>query len=481
MSKESKLLKNTAIIAIGNICTKCISFFLLPLYTSLLTTDEYGTADLINVYATLLACILTIQFEQGVFRYLIESRNDRERTKRFISTCLIFVLTVNIVFMAAFFIIFKFVSYEYSMYLLFNIESSVFFAVILQILRGLGDNVTYAIGSFINGSLTIALNVLFVAVLNIKVEGLLLATILSLIIASAFVCIKCKLHRYISLSYLNKQDLLVMLKYSLPMIPNTICWWVINASDRLIIKLFLGVSATGIYSVAYKFPTIFSTVTNIFTLSWTESAAENVEDGGRDKFYNQVLDRTIRFYSSANMGIITVLSIVFGWLVKSDFKSAYNYIPILMVTALLHSVASFYGSLYTALKKTQEIAKTTVLSAVINLIINISLINIIGIYAAALSSVVAYLTIIIIRHIRIKQFIVLKINIRYIYVEVLVYILVFCAYYIGGKMVNIGLLMLLLPYCIYQNKEVIVSVLKTGLKLFGRTKSSRAGEYKADV
>ena len=76
MSKEKQLMKNTAIITIGKVCTQMISFFLLPLYTAIFTTDEYGIVDLFN---TIVACILpivTLQIEQGLFRFLIDTRDD---------------------------------------------------------------------------------------------------------------------------------------------------------------------------------------------------------------------------------------------------------------------------------------------------------------------------------------------------------------------------------------------------------------------
>ena len=57
MNREKTLLKNTAIITIGKICTQAITFFLLPLYTSILSTEEYGTVDLLNTYISIIIII----------------------------------------------------------------------------------------------------------------------------------------------------------------------------------------------------------------------------------------------------------------------------------------------------------------------------------------------------------------------------------------------------------------------------------------
>ena len=94
---KKKLLVNTVIISIGKICTQLITFLLLPLYTNLLSTEEYGIADLVTVFIMLVVPIVTLQIEQGVYRELIEVReNDSEKSKiisnTFITTFLQIVL-----------------------------------------------------------------------------------------------------------------------------------------------------------------------------------------------------------------------------------------------------------------------------------------------------------------------------------------------------------------------------------------------------
>ena len=50
MSRSKELVKNTAILTIGKMCTQFVSFLLLPLYTALLSTEEYGIVDLFTTY-----------------------------------------------------------------------------------------------------------------------------------------------------------------------------------------------------------------------------------------------------------------------------------------------------------------------------------------------------------------------------------------------------------------------------------------------
>ena len=102
MNREKQLVKNTVIITIGKICTQMISFFLLPLYTSILTTEEYGVVDLLNTLVSLFIPIVTFQIEQAVFRYLIDARNDEEKTSKVISTTVFTVILQCILYLGIF-------------------------------------------------------------------------------------------------------------------------------------------------------------------------------------------------------------------------------------------------------------------------------------------------------------------------------------------------------------------------------------------
>ena len=460
MSKESKLLKNTGIIALGNMCTKFISFFMLPLYTTLLSTSEYGTVDLIGTYVTLIAVILTLQFEQGLFRFLIDIRNNEKFQKRYISTAFFVVLGLCTIFLIVAIPILLIAKYKYTFQLVIYVVGVSVNAIILQIPRGLGNNTLYAAGSCISGVSNVLLNVLFIAVLKCGVNGMLLASIISIFLSSIFIAYNLQLHRYLSLKCIRKELFVNLLNYSFPLIPNTLCWWVVSASDRIIINFFLNVGANGIYSVACKFPSIFSMFSNMFQIAWTESAAVNVEEDGSEGYFQKIINQAIRFYSSCNIGIIAIMPFVFSILIKQNFSDAYFYIPILMTGALFHSIADLYGSIYTAFKMTKEIAKTTLISAVLNIIINIMFINFIGIYAAAISTLLAYLIIAVYRHIDVQRKMKIYISVRYIFSEIIAYCIVFVAYYLQNLKIQIVTLIVLIPYCLWQNQNIILGILE---------------------
>ena len=95
MSRIKDLTKNTLIITIGRISTQFITFLLLPLYTSLLSTEEYGTVDLITTLVQLIIPITSLMIDQGVFRYLLNCK-DEKSIKKIVSNGLLFLIGFNL-------------------------------------------------------------------------------------------------------------------------------------------------------------------------------------------------------------------------------------------------------------------------------------------------------------------------------------------------------------------------------------------------
>ena len=230
-SKGKELIKNTAIVAIGKISTQFISFFLLPLYTAILSTKEYGVVDLLNTYVFLIIPIVFLQIDQAIFRFLIDARKNEDYQKKLISTTIFTVIIQSLLFIILFLLGSVFIKNEYKYFLIINVVATMFSNILLQISRGIGDNKTYSIGSLISGSFAVIFNVLFIVFLHLGAYGMLLATFLANILCSCYIFIKKEIYKFIKIDYFNYKDLKEMWKYSLPLVPNQLSWWFINASD----------------------------------------------------------------------------------------------------------------------------------------------------------------------------------------------------------------------------------------------------------
>lgn len=453
MSKGKDFAKNTAIVSIGKICTQLITFFLLPVYTAVLSNEEYGVVDLLNTLTSLLLPIATLQIEQGIFRYLLDCRENKEKQTTLITTVSKFILVQSAICILIFLCASPFIHNEYKYFLMANLLMGILSSISLQICRGLGDNKTYAVGSFITGALTVILNVIFIVAFKWGAYGMLIATAISNLLCAIYVFVKKNIYKYIDIKQNDKKLLKDIIKYSVPLIPNMISWWIVSASDRTIISAVIGVAQNGIYSAANKFSGIFSTLYSVFNLTWTESASININSEDRDEFFSKIFDFIVRFFGSLCLGTIAVMPFVFGILVNEKFAESYYQIPILILGSVFNILVSFLGSVYVAKKLTKEIAKTSIIAAIINIVVNIALINQIRLYAASISTVIAYFAMFIYRWIDVKKYVSIKTNKALIAVLSVSFLVAIITYYLKMKIISIVVLLAVIIIAIYINKD----------------------------
>lgn len=463
MSKGKDLAKNTAIVSIGKICTQLITFFLLPVYTAVLSNEEYGVVDLLNTLTSLLLPIVTLQIEQGIFRYLIDCRENNEKQIKLITTIIRFMIIQSIACIVIFLCVSPFIHNEYKYFLMANLLMGIFSSLLLQICRGLGDNATYAIGSFITGAFTVVLNVIFIVAFRWGAYGMLGATAISNFICAVYIFLKRKIYKYIKTKQFDKKILKEIIKYSVPLIPNMISWWIVSASDRTIISAVIGIAQNGIYSAANKFSGVFTTLYSVFNLTWTESASININSEDRDEFFSKILDFVIRFFGCLCLGTIAVMPFVFNILINEKFAEAYYQIPILILGSVFNILVSFVGSIYVAKKLTKEIAKTSVISAVINIFVNIVLIKSIGLYAASISTVIAYALMFIYRWIDVKKYVKFNVNKILMFALTIMYSITIFTYYLKNTMISLVVLVIVVVFAIIANLNS-VSYLKQIVK-----------------
>ena len=470
MSREKNLAKNTIIITIGKICTQLITFFLLPLYTGILSTEEYGAVDLLNTLVSLLLPIVTFQVEQAVFRELIEVRGKKDKESRIISSAVITVIFQCIVYLVIFALISPFINNHYKFFLATNVVANIFLSLLLQIARGFGDNKKYAFASFISALSTIIFNVLFLVVIKLGANGMLLGTMLGQIVATIYLFISLKLYKYLKVKDYKKEVIKSLWKYSLPLIPNAISWWVFNASDRVIASAFLGVDQNGILAASLKFSAVFITFYNIFNMSWTESISIAIKDDDVNDYFNRMLNIVLRLFTAMGVGMIACMPFVFPIMINEKFSAGYGLIPISIVGSLFNVIVGLISVIYVAEKNTKAIASTSIVSAVINIIVHLVLIKFIGLYAAVISTFVAFFVMSIYRLMDAsKRYFKIKIDMKFIIQSLIALIFVFVSYYINNIYLNVFVVLFAVLFAIYINKDSFDIIFKLFTKKLKRS------------
>ncbi|WP_294560825.1 oligosaccharide flippase family protein [uncultured Traorella sp.] len=466
MSKrESSLMKNTAILSFGTLCTKGIMFFITPLIARWLSSSDFGTYDLILSYISLLVPIVTLSSGEAIFRYLLDEEDDLSKKTIFSSTFFIDFIGIIITLIACFILYIIFpdnvvVISSVGLYLI----TEILFNLCMMSLRGFKQLNTYTLSNIV---FVIAMSVsviIFVYILQYGLAGIFLSYACGDIISIILMALKAKLFSYFAIKSISKTCVKSLLRYSLPMIPNSVSWWIVGVSDRSIISFFLGTSANAVYAVSNKVPNLAQTLFNVFHYSWQQNATESMNDDDRDLYYSKIMNNMVHIVVSICLVMIGINYWFFDFLFSEEYFNGYYQVPILVTAIIFSMLSQFIGGIYVARKESDKNGKTTVIAAVTNIVVHIALVHQIGLYAASISTAVAYITLFIIRFIDIRQHYKLKFN-----KDTLVYSLVYLYFFITSYLNNIFFHVFNLIFgCViflYVNKVIIHKVLSKTISI----------------
>lgn len=438
MSKASSLAKNTVILAVGKLSSQMIGFVLLPLYTYYLSPAEYGFVDLVVVYITLLMPALTLQLEMASFRYLVDARNSEAERSKIVSNILYMAVPLVSPWLVAFAVYGLITDFEYTWLVLFAGVAMLLSNLAQQMTRGLGDNKKFAIASMLIGLFTLLGALVFIVYMGLRIDGMLLSVAVANVAAAVYLTASMKLYKYAKLRMRDKKLQREILGYSVPLVPNGIAWWVINASDRTIISIMISTAANGIYAVSTKYAAILSSLFGIFNMSWTEAASMHINAPDRDKFFSQVANATIRFFGALGLGLVAVMPFLFPLMVNQEFNEAYLYIPIMVIGVFFNAVVGIYSAIYVAKKLTRQVMNTSIAAAVLNIVLTVGFVPLLGLYAAAGATAVAFLAMAIFRHYDVKKYVQIAYEKNVFVVLAALYAAVLTLYYLHALWASVA-------------------------------------------
>ena len=392
---------------------------------------------------------------------MLDYRGNKDEQKKLFSTLLLSSTAQNIIYVILFICIEPFLKIENAYFLLLYVVLQVYNALFLQFVRGLGYSIKYTIASFISASATTVLNVIALVFLRMGLQGLFVSTLTAQLLTLIYLVVSSRSWEYFSLKNARIGTFKKVGTYSIPLIPNNLAWWVVNASDRTIISHVLGTAANGIYSVANKFPNVFINFYNILNLSWTETVSLHYNDEDRDEFLTDTMTSLVKLFVAACLGIVACMPFVFPIMVNAKYNAAYNQILILMYAMLFRVLVGLYSCVYVAQKNAKKIAYTSISAAIINITVDLILINKIQVFAASLSTLVAFLSMFIVRYIDVNKTVHMRIKKPIAVGSVLLSVMLIGTYYCNNKVVQFVTLCITAIYAVVTNMDL----LKSGVNL----------------
>ncbi len=455
-NKYKYLLKNMSIFTISNFSSKLLSFFLVPIYTSILTTSDYGDYDIIMTTMSLAIPVLTLNICDSVVRFSMDRNEDK---KNIASLGLKYILVASLIACSLIGLnklfeitaIFKNFELLVILYFVTNIFSQYF----AGFAKGLEKVTDIGIAGVISTFVTLSLNILFLVVLRLGVASFFLANIVAQAVTSIYYIIRLKYFSYVSLSKRDKDLEKRMIAYCVPLIVTSISWIVNDSLDKYVVKILLDSAAVGLLSIAYKIPTILNVVQNIFTQAWQISAVSEKDGTNTNDFYSNTFIYVNFLMSLCCAGLIFLCRPLAYFLYSNDFFEAWRYVPALLISSLLNTASGLLGPILSAKKETKPMATSAILGALTNLVMNILMVHYFGIQGAVVATAVSSFVIYIVRKVYCNDRLNKKVNT----VVYLSWLTLICEAWVEVNMQNYLIEILCIALLLLVNREYIKEVL----------------------
>lgn len=408
MNRNKRMLKTTIIYFVGNFGSKILTFLLLPIYTNWLSPDQFGNMDLLLSIVPLIGPIFTLQTTESIFRFLFDCKSEDDVKKNVTSAFTIYCFGM-ILFLVLFIPYCMITHFEYSflfgLYFILN-YLGIFFQ---QVMRGFKQNIDYSATGVISTLVQGVTNILLIRI--IAENSLLVAPILASLCIVIYGLFRTSLFKYLDFTKLEKPVIKEQLNYSVPLIPNQICWWFNGIVGKYIVNFFLNTGANGILAVATRFPNLVSTIMQIYFLAWTENSIYEFDSEDRDEYFSNNLKGLMEFMLFCMAGLLVVIKIYFKYAIDPMYYEGVYLVPILFIAMFFNCIATFFGTVYTASKKTKDAFFTTVYAAIVNIVASYLLIGNIGIMGYALANLLSYLVLVVVRIISVRKIVSVTIRI----------------------------------------------------------------------
>lgn len=418
MNKYKNLAFNTVIFAIGTFGSKILTLFLTRLYTTYMGADILGSKELIEASAAFMIPVFSFSMADAILRFGLDKEYDKRQVFSTSIVVQLFGLFVMLLLSPLFSLI-PFIK-GYTPWLMLYVCTSVFRLTCANFIRAKGYVKLFAFDGMLATLTLFIFNVIFISKLDLGIKGFMIAMILSDFCSGLFLWKLAGLGKYFSLAYADKDMIHSMVRFSLPLIPTAVMWTITGFSDRILIKYVdgpagkTGDTAVGLYTAASKIPNLISMVSTIFFQAWNMSAITEHGNKGEGKFYATVYSayQSIMYIASAFLILLVqpVSRILLNYNNHPEYSKAYVYTPVLVLSVLMMCFNLFFSSIYTASKHTKNSFWTSLVSMVLNVVLNVILIKKFGVHGAVAASFISYLACYLIRVVDARRYIYFKVD-----------------------------------------------------------------------
>lgn len=444
---------NTLVFAIGMVGSKGIQFLLIPFLTKYLSTSEYGTVDFYITVVSLLVPVISVSIYDSVLRYASDLQEDN---RVILSSSIYFLKRISIIVIIMAIILSAIFHQIIVLLVALNIIFLFFNSTFSQYVKARNKNILFSIQSLVLSSLNLITILIILPRIDWKVSGYFFCQILSLVIVDGI--LYWSVYKDISKKLVNTDVLKRLIRYGIPLIPNQLMWWLMNASNRFVIIFFLGASANGLFAVANKVPTLIGIFTNVFIQAWQVNDFQNGNTTKSNEFFSKVMNLFLTLLVLGSTGVIIFSEKIIKLVANVKFIDAWKLVPILMLALFFSNISIFLGTKYLTNMNTKKLFSTSVIGGVLNIIFNVVLIPQIGINGAAISMVLSYIVVCIIRFVDINR--ESKIEISFFFIISSIALLVLISFFVINNYEIYFIIISLIGFILLNIKSIVLSNIK---------------------
>ncbi len=412
MGKYKNLLVNIGLFGLNTIATKLITFLLVPLYTYYMSSAEFGITDMSVTVINLIMPLATLSIADATLRYALE---DEGYAKKYITagtlvvslSCVIVLCCLPLLNMQMFgglgdyrwLFLLSYIANAYQMYL-------------NNVARAVNEVKIIPVASGVTAVVTGALAYVFIGFMHMTIDGYFWSLIIGNLIGCVFYLTGGHLMKYFTAITTKdfKDCMRPMLKYSLPLIPNALFWWVGTSINRFFITSMLGISLSGLFAAASKIPSLLNIICGVFQQAWTLSAFQEFRRTNISNFFTKIF----RVFQCGMVASSSAIILVAPWLAKlllqKEFYSSWVLVPTMIIAFYFNTMNAFYGTVYTASMRTKTLFTTTVAGAIVIVVGTYLLLPVFKLQGACVAMIVSNLVVLILRMIYSTRYIEVKVH-----------------------------------------------------------------------
>jgi O-antigen/teichoic acid export membrane protein len=440
---------------------------MLPFYTSWLSREDYGISDMMNVYVVILMSIATCCLADAVF--VFPKNQPEEKQRKYFSTGLlcsfagIFLTGIVLFFFSKLNGDADTVFNNYSSYIYLFIIVSFLQTYFQQFTRSIDKMNVYVLAGLFSTCFSVAFS--FLLIPKYGLTGWIWVQLIVGLLTCIYIFLHGKLYSYFSIKNWHIFSAKEMLRYTVPVIPNTTMWWLINSSNRFFIEKYRGLEEIGIFAVANKFPSLIAMLYGIFFTSWQISVMEEYKKESYAKFYNQVARAFFLMMVFAVIAVSVSGYYLTYFFVDAKFLESWIYIPIIALAIPFSSMSGFVGTNFMAQKKTKYFFYSSVWGAVVCLIFNFMTVPVWGLTGAAIGTILSHSVMLVYRIKFAEQYVRMENKKKYIVVLLALVLIVVAVPLDIGIFYKIGTCLLMTVTIFIINMDILRTIPLVLLKI----------------